>query len=255
MKSKRLIAIEKYIMDHESVSMKELRDYFKVSMNTVRRDVVELLKRGTVRKVYGGVCAQTPESALIPYEVRSGGDSRQKEAVCREAVRFVHDGDVIFIDSGTTTVWLMDYLKNINNLTVVTNNVEVIMKALDNENISLIALPGQLLHKTRSVTGETTVSFLARYNIRTAFMAATGVSAQGVTNSSPLEYEIKKKALENSEIKVLMVTGRKFGVTGLMTYANIEQFDVIITDGSIPERYRELVENKHVNLVIAKEEK
>ena len=65
MKSKRIMAMEKYIMDHGSASMEELRDHFEVSMNTVRRDVADLLKGGSIRKVYGGVRAQTQESSLL----------------------------------------------------------------------------------------------------------------------------------------------------------------------------------------------
>ena len=253
MKSKRIMAMEKYIMDHGSASMEELRDHFEVSMNTVRRDVADLLKGGSIRKVYGGVRAQTQESSLVPYEVRSIGDSQIKKKLGQYAARFVREGDVIFIDSGTTTLYLLDYLRDFKDLTVITNNIEVILKALDNERIRLIALPGQLRHKTRSVTGEVTVSFLSRYNIHTAFMAATGVSTLGVTNSSPLEYEIKKKAVENSEKKVLMVTGKKFGITSLMTYADLDQFDAVVTDGSVPEKYRELMESKHINLIVAED--
>ena len=253
MKSQRILAMEKYILDRGSATMEELRDHFEVSMNTVRRDVSDLLKGGSVRKVYGGVRAQVQEPALVPYEVRSIGDSQTKMRLARYAAEFVHEGDVIFIDSGTTTLYLMDYLKNMNDLTVITNNVEVIIKALDNEKIRLIALPGQLRHKTRSVTGEVTVSFLSRYNIRTAFMAATGVSALGVTNSSPLEYEIKKKAVENSENKVLMVTGRKFGITSLMTYAHLDQFDAVVTDSSIPQKFQDMVAERQVQLIVARD--
>lgn len=253
MKSQRLLAMEKYIMEHGAASMEELKDHFDVSMNTVRRDVNDLIKGGSVRKVYGGVRSQTTEPALVPYEVRSTGDSQTKKLIARFAADFVHEGDVIFIDSGTTTLYLMDYLKEFHDLTVITNNIEVIIKALENDRIRLIALPGQLRHKTRSVTGEATVSFLSRYNIRTAFMAATGVSALGVTNSSPQEYEIKRKAVENSENRVLMVAGRKFGVTSLMTYAELNQFDAVVTDETIPQNYVDMMEQNHVNLIVAKE--
>ena len=253
MKSQRILAMEKYILDHGTASMEELQKHFDVSMNTVRRDVSELLKGGSVRKVYGGVRAQTGEPALVPYEIRSIGDSQTKMLLARRAADFVHEGDVIFIDSGTTTQYLIDYLQDFRDLTIITNNVEIIMKALGHENIRLIVLPGQLRHKTRSITGEMTVSFLSRYNIRMAFMAATGVSALGVTNSSPLEYEIKKKAVENSENKVLMVTGGKFGITSLLTYARLDQFDAVVTDSSVTREYRELLAEKQVRLIVAHE--
>lgn len=230
MKSSRILEMEQYIIQQGNVTMTELQNHFGISMNTVRRDIVQLLEHGTVAKVYGGVTARQKVPVLTPYEERMLHDETAKIAIGRKAAELVSDRDIIFIDSGTTTLQIIDFLHDKKDLTVITNNLEVINRAVPFENITVIALPGQLRRKTNSFTGEETVRLLHRYNIRLAFVAATGISVHGVTNSSPLEYEIKKCAVENSEHAVLMVTSEKFGSTGLMSFAQTADFKAIVTE-------------------------
>ena len=97
MKSRRLTEMEGYILSHGSVPMEELRDVFKISMNTARRDITELVQGGRVEKVYGGVKAIEQVQPLVPYAVRSSSPSRAKQAICRIAGEMVRDGDIILM--------------------------------------------------------------------------------------------------------------------------------------------------------------
>ena len=251
MKADRIQEMERYIIQRGTASMEELRVQFDISMNTVRRDVVELLQRGTVTKVYGGVCARPTEQALTPYEVRRRGSESAKSAIGRQAAKLVNDGDVIFVDSGTTTLQMIDHLADKRDLTIITNNLEAIFRALPHENITIIALPGQVRRKTHSLTGDDAVRYLRRFNIRTAFMASTGLSSHGVTNSSPMEYEIKKCAVESAEKTVLLIAEAKFGVTGLMTFAQLSDFDALVTDALPSEENRKGLQAAGVELIVA----
>jgi len=251
MKADRMLEMERYILDKGAATMEELRARFDVSMNTVRRDVASLLARGTVEKVYGGVCSHKNEHSLTPYEVRRRGSEDAKASIGKRAAELVSDGDIIFIDSGTTTLHMIDHLSTKQELTIITHNLEAINRALPYENITIIALPGQVRRKTRSFTGDDAVRYLRRFNVRIAFMAATGLSSHGVTNSSPLEYEIKKCALESAEQTVLLISRSKFGVTGLMTYAQPEDFDVLVTDSEPSPEDQQLLKNSGTHLIVA----
>ena len=254
MKADRIQEMERYVLHRGAATMEELRVHFDVSMNTVRRDVAQLLQRGTVEKVYGGVCARPTEQALTPYEERRRGSEQAKAAIGRQAAELVENGDVIFIDSGTTTLQMIDFLQDKRDVTIITNNLEAIIRALPHENLTLIALPGQVRRKTHSLTGDDAVRYLKRFNIRKAFMATTGVSSHGVTNSSPMEYEIKKCAVENAERTVLLLAQAKFGVTGLMTFAQLEDFDDIITDGLPAPEVRQQIQQSGAQLIVARGE-
>ncbi len=249
MKSRRLTDMEGYILTHGSATMEELRDAFGISMNTVRRDIAELAQGGRVEKVYGGVKALRQAPPLVPYDVRTTGQSQTKQAICRAAGEMVRDGDIIFIDSGSTTLHIMEAIKD-RLITVITNNIEVMVRALDHENIRLIVVPGEIHRKTHSITGEESTAFLSHLNTNIAFMAATGTSMTNVTNTSPLEYSIKKTAVAHTKKAVLLITGDKFGVISLFTYASLDQFHTVITDSTIPPEYRKRLEDMHIELKI-----
>ena len=230
--------MEKMIAKSGTISMTELCDHFQVSMNTVRRDIAELKRRGEIEKVYGGVTSvKSVQEHLTSYDERMQISEASKQAICRKAAELIEDGDIIFVDSGTTTAHLPDYLADFGQVTIVTNNLALVQKAIPYENLRVIVLPGQLRRKTNSLTGMDTVSKLRQYNVQKAFLATTGTTQDGVTNSSPQELEIKRTAIECSQKKILLVGEEKFGHVGLITYGKFADFDYIVTDRTPQQPY------------------
>jgi len=233
MKQQRIDEMENYILRNRTASIDDLCGHFEVSVNTVRRDIAVLEQRGSIKKIYGGVTAVPREEiiGLMPYAERNIKNSEIKLSLARAAADFVKDNDVIYIDTGSTTVGIIDFLTDKKNVTVITNSVSVIIKALNCENIRLIALPGILDRKVAALTGPQAVESLKSYNINKAFMSCTAFSVRGgVMNSSPEEYTIKQTALSHSMELYLLADGGKFGRHSLMTYASVGDFDYILTD-------------------------
>lgn len=250
MKTSRLLEMEKYILSSQSVDMDTLCKVFDVSMNTVRRDVADLLKRGTVEKVYGGVCAKkSGEQTLTPFDVRKIAHEDAKIKIGSLAATLVNQGDIIFIDSGTTTLHMVNSLRDKQDLTVVTNNLEAINLLLPLNNVTVISLPGVLRRKTNSFTGTETARALRSYNIRLAFMASTGVTHDGVTNSSIQEFDVKRAALEGCVHAILLLSANKFGEAGLMTYARLSDFEAVITDKLPPKEYLDALKAGDTRLI------
>lgn len=252
MRSFRIKQMEQYIMEHDLVSMEELRGVFGISMNTVRLDVTELVNKGVIRKVYGGVCSNQ-KGNLIPFEERQARNIQGKIAAGKAAAKLVKDGDIIYIDSGTTTMYVIDYLGEANNVTVLTNNLNAINRAVPMGSVNVISLPGTLERKTNSFVSADTVRTLEKYNIKKAFMASSGISESGmVTNASPLEYEIKKAAIENSDEIYLLIDSSKYGKSAMLTYANISEMSKVIVDDNAEEGLLALCERKNVEVILAK---
>lgn len=230
MRTKRIGNIEKYIYVNKTVTLDQLCEEFKVSKNTIRRDIDELASKGLVKKIYGGVTIPDTQS-MKPFEERSISNFGLKQYIAKKAASLINDGEIIFIDSGTTTFPMVEYIQKKNNLTILTNNIEVIIKCIPHHNINVISLSGILDRKALSFTGATAVDVLQQYNISKAFLAATGISSKnGATNSSPAETAIKRTAIERSVRKYLLVDHTKFEVSSLVTYAQFDKLDAIITD-------------------------
>ena len=250
MKTNRIKKIEEYILSNESVSLDSLCDVFKISKNTIRRDINEIEKKGSIKKVYGGVTSVVKN--LIPFEERNIKNNYKKIAIAKAACEFVKDGDVIFIDSGTTTLNMIDFLKNRNDVTILTNNLNVIVNALPFPNLNVICTGGSLIRKTNSFEVINTLSIFKDYNISKTFMAATGISiSNGATNSSPLEYKLKKVIVEKSNELYLLVDSSKFDVSALMTYCELSEINHLVTDKKPPEEYIEFFEKNKIDVIIS----
>lgn len=242
MRISRIDELEQFIIEHKSVTMDTLCDVFGISKNTVRRDLEVLLRRGTVEKVYGGVIAAENTTAipeLISFHERFSKNAQQKQLIGALAASFVREQDIIYIDSGTTTINIIDHLAHLPAVTVITNSVQIINKAMNYSNINLIVLPGILKRDTASLVGSSCIEYLETFNIVRAFMACTSISLEtGICNASTEEYGVKKAALKKSRKHYLLADSSKFGKTSLMTFGQISQFDYIITDTLPDDRFR-----------------
>ena len=253
MRSNRISNIEEYIYKHKTVSLDKLCEVFNVSKNTIRRDINELTEKGSIKKVYGGVSSQQ-KPTLIPFEERSIKNINLKSNIGKLCADYIKDGDIIFLDSGTTTLTIVDYLKEKNNLTIITNNLEIIVKSIDLPNLNIICLPGNLIRETNSFVGIDTVSILNKYNINKSFMASTGISIEyGITNSHPLESEIKRLAIEKGSEVFLLVDSTKFDNSSLVTYAQLKDINYLITDKKPLDKYVGFCNNNSITLVVCDE--
>ncbi|MGN0505609.1 MAG: DeoR/GlpR family DNA-binding transcription regulator [Lachnospiraceae bacterium] len=255
MKTFRLRRMEQYVLEKDTVSMEELCREFGISMNTARLDVAQLVSKGSIKKVYGGVCSNR-QNSLVPFEERKMKNSEKKRAVCKAAAELVEDGDIIYIDSGTTTMYLVDFLESRRNITILTHNLNAIMRAIPYPDLQVICLPGTLDRRTNSFVAADTGRVLERYNIKKAFIAAAGIAPNGdITNSSPMEFEIKRAAIENSSHVYLMVDSSKYGKTSLLTFASVGDMERIIADSGTDKGFVDLCAQNNVALELVEPEK
>nr|MCR4728913.1 DeoR/GlpR family DNA-binding transcription regulator [Lachnospiraceae bacterium] len=146
MRVDRIEKLEKFILDNKTASLDSLCERFDVSKNTLRRDIDALCERGNIKKVYGGVVAVEKGQAvgLKPFKERSAINSELKLSIAEKTSKMINDGDTLFIDTGSSTFPLVNLLKNLKDITIVTNSVPFIYHAMAYDNLNIIALPGTL---------------------------------------------------------------------------------------------------------------
>lgn len=251
MKVKRLDAVEKYIHKKKKVSLKELETKFDLSMNTVRRYVKSLLEKGDIIKVYGGVESirdLEETEILVDINNRNILNITHKKNIAKSAAKYIEDGDMIYIDSGTTTAWILDYIDKDINLTIVTNNLDVINKATLLPNVNIILSGNSYRKRINAFVKLGNYTVLDKINIHKSFMAASSVSKEsGVMNSTVEEYELKSIVVDKSLVNFLLVDGSKFNNRGFIKYAEIEKFKSIITT-KVTEDIKYYIESRGVEL-------
>ena len=256
MKEQRIKQIEQYIGSREMATVPELVAHFGVSVNTIRRDLDSLQADGKIEKIYGGArIAAQPETSsdpLMAYHERRVKHSAQKYAIAGKAAEYISEEDTIFIDTGTSTVPLLQHLDRFHHITIVTNSIYVLLAALEYPNFTVIGLPGIIKNKTASLVGDPCLEMLEHYHIQKAFMACTAFSLEnGATNSSLEELTIKQKVMEKSRKRYLLVDSSKFDHAALLTFAKGSDFDAVFTDQEPSAKYVEYFREHGVELVLS----
>lgn len=254
MKIKRIEQEEAYIQKAQNVTIEELCEKFGVSKNTIRRDLAELEKKGSITKNYGGVSCtvQHYDVGMLPFNTRGHLMLEEKRKIAEKAAEFIKDGDYIFVDSGSTVCNLVDYIKNLK-IMVLTNNLDFIMRALPYPNIQIITFSGILNRDYYSFTSidERSAQILASYNFTKAFMAATGVTTQyGVMNSLLSDNELKVTAVNRAQEVYLLVDHTKFGKVTIKSYGSLEQIDTIITDQAPLPEMMECIRQRGCEMIV-----
>ena len=249
MRLNRLNEMEQYIMEKETVSLEHLAERFQISINTVRRDLNELLKRGRISKVYGGVSAVS-QAAPLPMSVRSAKNNDAKQKIGRIAAELINDGDTLFLDSGSTVLCMLPHLASRKNITIITHSLSVMCEASKYPSLQLISLGGLYNHTTSSFVGISTLEALSSITPCAACMAATGVSLEhGLTNTTYFEAEIKRKVVQNCGRVILMADHSKFNYSSTISFYRFEDLSAVVTDRQPPKEYMEAAKQHHTALL------
>lgn len=242
MKESRRKQIEMLVSRQQSITMKELCDTLQVSMNTIRADVASLVKAGVVEKVYGGI--RVKERKEVPlFESRTMHAPDQKADIAKAAAELIENGDIVYIDAGTTTMHILDFLDPAKSITVVTPSLPVIRKAHERPNIELAVLPGMYNRRTNALLDGSTTEYLSRYHHTKAFMGVSALSESGSLGvSSYQEYELKRTAIQTSQRVILLADSSKLGEASLLSYGQMKQISLLITDKNLPDSFAEFCE-------------
>lgn len=251
MKAERLKQMEDYISKRDFVTIDELSQKFSVHKNTVRSDINELAEKGILEKKYGGV---SYKSCVLPtsYKEREEMSVESKKNIGYAAARLLHEGDVIYVDAGTTTLSLFDDLTCVpDNLTIITNNLAVINRCFQFTNYNVYCLPGKGDRQMNSFSSFETIESVKSYNIQKAFIGVRGISENGdLSSASPIDARLKKAVLENSRQKILMAEAEKLGHPAMVNFAKLSTFDIWVCDKwtEDAEKVAELMDVKLVTL-------
>lgn len=195
------------------VKVSDLSGRFKVSEETVRRDLERLEQDGVVRRIYGGAVRVSGRAMELSFQRRQARNLEQKRRIAERAKDLIADGESIVLDSSTSTLELARALPYLRVM-VLTNSVTAIME-LANKGINVISTGGALRQNNLSLVGPLAERTLENYYVDKAFISCRGVTVrEGVTDSSDQEVELKRRMLRAARRKILLADSSKFAQVG-----------------------------------------
>ena len=215
--------ILKLLEETGSVTLHELVNFCDVSEATIRRDLTTLEEKNLLYRTHGGAVKRSEYLA------------EKKETAKYINQNIIQSGQTIYLDAGTSTYELIDYLRD-KRITVVTNSTYHLPKLINNK-IHTIILGGTLKHSTQAVVGPAAIEQLKNYSFDMCFIGCNGVDENfGVTTADESEAFIKSLAIQNSKKKYVLADKTKFGHRKFQKFAELDE--VTILSYEVPEKYK-----------------
>ncbi len=240
------------LLENKTLSVEQLAEMFGVSKPTVRRDLKVLEEQGKIDTSYGCASARVDRPTEPLFSTRAVSLQAEKGAIARAAVEMIDEGDCVLLDAGTTVTKLAKLIADSNkSITVVTTAVNIACLVAPNKYVTTVLLGGILRDPNHSLIGEVAAKTLEQIHIRKAFVGAAGISKDaGITNFNMMEAELRRKIVTLSESFILLADHSKFGRKATVSFADISDVDVLISD-SIPREYAALFEEMGTRLILA----
>lgn len=220
-----------------SATAQELMKELDVSESTIRRDLNSMDKKGLITKVHGGAISNNPSIRTLDEAVnnRKKKNTEQKVAIARYAAACIEEHDLVYIDAGTTTELMLDYIQA-QRATFVTNSLSH-AKKLSDKGYRVYILGGEFKSTTEAIVGEEAVETLDKYNFTKGFWGTNGISIKnGYTTPEIKEAMVKKKSMQQCKEKYILADGSKFNQISSIKFAEYDDAK-IITERPISDEY------------------
>jgi DeoR family transcriptional regulator, aga operon transcriptional repressor len=211
-----------------------LAKHFRTSQVTIRKDLDILQAQGQIHRSHGGALpAQT--SALEDPTLREKEKLHRKEKmkIARAAARMVKEGQVVILDSGTTTSAIARVLRDFKNLTVITNAVNISAE-LSGSSLEVILTGGSLRKNSFSLVGPIAEETLHRLNADILFLGVDGFDLHyGLSTPNLLEAKVNRAMMDVARVTVAVCDSSKFGKRSLSSIAPVSEIQHLICDRGI----------------------
>ncbi len=254
-RKKRISQITHLVQQNREISVKEISRMMQVSEMTIRRDLDELERQGTVSRTHGGAVLSDPNTRVInPYILgeQVTRNTREKNLIGIRAASLVRPHETIFLDSGTTTPFVAKNLNSDLPLTVLCYTFTNALEFYPRNNTNLILLGG-LFHRDSNIFHSVDNYGLIR-NTRAdkAFISTGGLDPEmGLTTFFDYEAAIKREMIRSARHIILVTDSTKFGNISVTHFAELSEVDTIITDSGLPKEYRQILVDRGIELIIA----
>lgn len=227
--------ILRHLQTNRSVRIADLSTILEVTRETIRKDLYEMEQKGLVRKVHGGAILKKA-NLETKYVTRKTVNEQEKKAIAKKAAELVEDGDTIYIDYGTTTLYFSREISNKKDLTIITNSLPIAQELIDYSDFEVIIIGGNIRKNENSLFGPIAYRAIEKIFVDKGFFGIGGLDLHaGYTNMHMGESEVSRLMMQNSQFKVMLADFSKFNSVSMNQVATIDEMDVLITDCTADE--------------------
>ena len=224
------------------VIVSDLSEEFQVTEETIRRDLEKLDKEGLAKKTYGGAVVLDNHGADLPYNVRKRVNANFKEVIAQKIAEMIHDGDTIMLDASTTAISVTKYIKSRENITIVTNSVEILL--------DLLSTGGMLKKGSLALVGPSAEKMIRGFHVDIAVCSSKGIDMNmGISDSNEKDAQIKEAIFSAADRRILAIDSSKFDKCSFVKVGDVRDIDVLVTNEKPSDAWISYCKEKHVELI------
>lgn len=230
----------------------ELSEKFQVSEVTIRNDLSQLEKKNTLVRARGGALKFEGGVAIEKRLAdKTKINTKEKSKIGEKAAQFVKESDTIIIDSGSTTAELVRHMADFQDLTVITNAINIANLLVNRQNINMIMLGGYFRKNSSSLVGPLAEKSLRNFNVDKFFLGVDGFDTnQGIFTPNIEEARLNEIMIEIAREVIVLVDSSKFKKRSLAFICNIRQIHKVITDAGISIEDKKRLHDAGVEVII-----
>ena len=222
-----------------TIHIQEIVEMLNISESTVRRDLSYLEKKNRLKRVHGGAALLKQKRTELSMNEKQLRNLSEKQKIGAYAAKLVKDGDCIFLDAGTTTYEMINYLRA-KEITVVTTGIPH-LELLSDKGIATYIIGGYVRSITKAVIGQTALEMLNKFRFDKTFLGVNGIHLDyGYTTPDPEEAAIKSLALQLGQNVYVLADHSKFQEVTFSEIAPLEAATVItnLNDTALMEEFK-----------------
>lgn len=234
------------------VKVNELAIRFNTSAVTIRNDLNDLHQRGLVTRSHGGAVLSDTILRESPVNERLKVYSEEKRRIGAMAATLINDGEIIILDSGTTTLEIARQIKMKHGLQIITNGVNIAAELLDARDVQVFIAGGTVRGESASISGHFTEEMFDQFSADKLFLSGAGCDLDfGVSGANLEETMVNRAMLRISREIILVADASKFSKRSMSRIAPFAEIDTVISDTSLSEEIQSKLREHGCNLILA----
>jgi DeoR family fructose operon transcriptional repressor len=223
--------IQEYLAIHQIARTADLCNLLEASEATVRRDLEWLEQKGILERTHGGAILNQRVIFEQEYQQRAQHHPEEKKRIGELAASLLEEGDIVFINSGTTATQVLLHIRPGMQISVFTNNVSAVIE-LGDPGFHYYLIGGEFQPRSNSLAGRFAIENLKQVYANKAIIGVDGISVKhGCTVPTNSEAEVVRQMIERTKGSVIIVADHsKWGVVSNFQVASIDEIDTLVTD-------------------------
>jgi DeoR family transcriptional regulator, aga operon transcriptional repressor len=234
------------------VNIYDLSKSFGVSDVTIRKDLDNLEKKNMLIRARGGALKSPRVGMDYEYSDKRKRFLKEKQLIGKLAAGLIKENDTIILDSGTTTLEVAMNLTKFNDLTIITNAINIAAHLGEFDNLRILVPGGNLRKKSFSLTGTQADENFKKYFCDKLFLAVDGFDIEyGLSTPNPEEAHLNRTMIAMSKQLIVVADSSKFARKSFAFICPVDQVDIVVTDENIPVEIKKKLENMNIQVLVA----